>query len=156
MMRARTAAVIAGCLAAWMGTAAQAEVFVYPKKGQNQQQFEQDQFQCHKWATNESGVDPSQPVQAAAPPPPPPGSVARPAARGAAAGAVGGAIAGDAGKGAAIGAAVGATAGVVRRNRYNREVAAQNQQAQAQQTSNIDRYERAYGACMEGRGYQVK
>jgi hypothetical protein len=27
-----------------------AEVFAYPKRGQSQQQFEQDQFACHQWA----------------------------------------------------------------------------------------------------------
>ena len=33
---------------------------------------------------------------------------------------------------------------------------AQTQQAQATQQANFQRYEQAYGACMGGRGYQVK
>jgi hypothetical protein len=138
-----------------LASAAPAEVFVYPKKGQSQQQFEQDQYQCHTWAKGQSGVDPAAPV-AAAPPPPAQGGAVRGAARGAAVGAIGGAIGGDAGKGAAIGAGVGAAAGAVRRGAHNRQAAAASQEAQAQQAANLQRYERAYGACMEGRGYQVK
>ena len=38
----------------------------------------------------------------------------------------------------------------------NREAAAAAQQAQAQQQTNLHRYEKAYGSCMEGRGYQVR
>ena len=49
---------------------ASAEVFAYPKKGQTQQQFEQDQFSCHKWAKDQTGVDPSKPQGTAAAPPP--------------------------------------------------------------------------------------
>jgi gas vesicle protein len=68
-------------------------------------------------------------------------------------GAIGGAIAGDAGEGAAIGAGVGAAAGLLKQGRHNRQAKAQ-QQAQAKGTS--DRYDKAYGVCLEGRGYQVK
>jgi hypothetical protein len=137
-----------------LASAAAAEVFVYPKKGQSQQQFEQDQYQCHGWAKGQTGVDPSAPVAVAAPPPAQGGAV-RGAARGAAVGAVGGAIGGDAGKGAAIGAGVGAVGGRMRQNSHNRQAAAATQQAQAQQAQDLGRYEQAYGTCMKGRGYQV-
>jgi hypothetical protein len=40
--------------------------------------------------------------------------------------------------------------------RARQQQAAQNQQAQAQQQDMIYTYYRAYGACMEGRGYTVK
>jgi hypothetical protein len=91
-----------------------AEVFAYPKKGQSQQQFEQDQFGCHQWAKGQTGVDPTQPQPSAAAPPPQQGGAVRGAAGGAALGALGGAIGGNAGKGAAIGAGVGAGAGLMR------------------------------------------
>lgn len=86
--------------------------------------------------------------------------MARGAARGAAVGAVGGAIGGNAGKGAAIGAASGALIGGVRRSReieqeqqmYQNQVA-QQQGAIAQGQAN---YDRAFAACMGGRGYTVK
>ncbi len=83
------------------------------------------------------------------------GAAVRGAGRGAAVGAVGGAIGCNAAKGAAIGAAAGATAGVMRRNQYNRQVAASNQQAQQSQQANLGRYEGAYKTCMQGRNYQV-
>ena len=121
-----------------------AEVFAYPKKGQSQQQFEQDQYACHQWAKGQTGVDPSQ----AAASPPQQGGGLRGAGRGAAVGAIGGAIGGNAGKGAAIGAAVGGTVGVARQ-------AGRNQQAQQQAQAASSAYDRAYAGCMAGRGYQV-
>jgi hypothetical protein len=68
-------------------------------------------------------------------------------------GAAVGAIAGDTGKGAAAGAVVGTMAG-------GRQ-ARQNKQAQAQQTESakagtIQHFNKAFGACMEGKGYVVK
>jgi len=144
---------LVGCLIAgsvW------AEVIAYPKKGQSQQQFEQDQFQCHQWAKGQTGVDPTQPQQSAAAPPPQQGGAVRGAARGAAVGAVGGAIAGDAGKGAAIGAGVGAAGGAIRQRNQNQQAAQAQQQAQAQSQAALAQYDKAYGVCMDGRGYSVK
>jgi hypothetical protein len=37
------------------------DVFVYPKNGQNAEQQALDRFECHRWATEQSGFDPSQP-----------------------------------------------------------------------------------------------
>ena len=70
------------------------------------------------------------------------------------------AIAGDAGKGAAIGAASGGVMGGMRRQdqvRQQEQVQerwAQEQAAQYAQKRN--HYNRAYGACLEGKGYTVK
>ena len=138
------------------GGPAWAEVFAYPKKGQSQEQFEKDQFECHKWAKGQTGVDPTQPQQAAAPPPPQKGGAVKGAARGAALGAVGGAIGGDAGTGAAIGAGVGATAGLMKQSRQNQQAAQAQQQAQAQSQAARSEYDKAYAVCLEGKGYQVK
>jgi len=92
--------------------------YVYPQRDQPPEQQQRDRGDCHVWASQQSGFDPTRQV-AQAPPPPPPtgpqGQVLRGAARGAAVGAVGGAIAGDAGKGAAIGAATGTLFGAMRR-----------------------------------------
>ena len=121
-----------------------AEVFAYPKQGQSQQQFEQDQYACHQWAKQQTGGDP-----ASAAAPPQRGGAVRGAAGGAAVGAIGGAIGGDAGKGAAIGAGVGAAAGLLRQGGRNQQAAQAQQQAQAN-------YDRAYAACLQGRGYQVQ
>jgi len=155
-MRVR-AAVVAAAIA-WMGAAGvgEAEVFVYPKQGQSQERFRQDQYECHNWATSQTGVDPSRPPVASAPPPPASGGAVRGGARGAAVGAIGGAIGGDAGQGAAIGAGVGAAAGLMRQNSYNRQAAASAAASQNQQAGDVQRYERAYATCMGGRGYQVQ
>lgn len=124
---------------------ARADMFVYPQKGQSQEQQQKDQYECYQWAKSQSGVDPGAPAAG-------PdrgkrvGGAVGGAARGAAGGALIGAIAGDAGKGAAIGATVGGLSG--RRGAINRE-----REGQAARTSS---YDRAFAACMEGRGYTVK
>ena len=139
------------------------EPIIYPNKGQTAEQMEQDTFQCYNWAKQQTGFDPMQVPTASTPPPQqqaPQGGVVRGGARGAALGAVGGAIAGDTGKGAAIGAATGAMVGGMRRRDQQRQQQQQQQnwaqqeaQKYAQQRSE---YDRAYAACLEGRGYTVK
>jgi YMGG-like Gly-zipper len=157
MMTAARRAIIAVVASAFAAAPAAAEVFVYPKAGQSQERFQQDQFECHSWAKGQTGVDPSQSYASASPPTAPQsGGVVRGGARGAAVGAIGGAIGGDAGKGAAIGAATGAAVGGIRQRSANQQAAAANQQAQAQHQANLQRYEQAYAACMSGRNYQVK
>jgi hypothetical protein len=142
-------------------TAAQQPI-AYPAKGQSAQQQQKDQGECQAWAKQTTGVDPATVAQAPAPaaqsgPAVGGGERVRGAARGAAGGALVGAIAGDAGEGAAVGAIVGTVAGGVRARR-NRE--AQQQQAQqqhvAQQQGQLSTFNRAFAACMEGRGYTIK
>ena len=140
------------------------EPFIYPVKGQSAEQQEKDKHECYSWAKGQTGFDPMQVPTATAPPPEQQaqqGGVGRGAARGAATGAIVGQIADDdPGKGAAIGAASGALVGGMRR----RDQQAQQQQAQQQwaqqETANYENqrnnYNRAYSACLEGRGYTVK
>jgi len=131
------------------------ELFIYPTKGQSQEQMEKDKYDCYQWAKKESGFDPMALPTATEPPPQqaaPRGGLVRGAARG----AVVGGIAGDAGKGAAAGAAVGG----MRRRSYHREEAHKREQWEQQQAANYQNnrnlYNRAYGACLEGKGYTVK
>ncbi len=135
---------------------AQQEPIVFPAKGQSASQMDQDKYACYTWAKGQTGFDPMQAPTATSPPPQKKGGALRGAAGGAAMGAAVGAIAGDAGKGAAIGAASGGIIGGARRHRSNKE---QEQWAQ-QQSSNYEQrrsqYNRAWGACMEGKGYTVK
>ena len=35
------------------------KLFIYPKQGQSEQQQAEDRYQCHQWATKESGYDPT-------------------------------------------------------------------------------------------------
>lgn len=140
-IRSRSAvlAAAAGLVLAGYATAGAQGAYVYPAKGQSPQQQAQDEAQCRAWAAQQGGT-------AAPPPQRPAGGTVRGGARGAAGGAAVGAIAGDAGKGAAIGAVVGGVKG----RRDSKRAAAD---AQAGAAANNDR---AFGACMEARGYTVK
>jgi hypothetical protein len=133
------------------------DVFIYPTQGQSPEQQNRDRYECHTWAVQQTGYDPSKGQASAAPPPPPAGGGAvRGATRGAAVGAIGGAIAGDAGKGAAIGAATGGLLGGMRRQeQYRQQQQAQANQA-AQQQAARSNYNRALAACLSGRGYTVQ
>lgn len=132
------------------------EPYVYPTKGQNSSQVEQDKYSCYQWAKGQTGFDPMQAPTATAPPPPTRGGAVRGAAGGAALGAAVGAIAGDAGKGAAIGAASGGIIGGARRMRSRAEQEQYAQQQAAGYEQRRNEYYRAWGACMEGKGYTVK
>ena len=146
-------------------------VFVFPAKNQDAQQQSHDETACYGWAKTQTNIDPmaikpqvasttsAQPAKD-----PASGKVVGGAARGAVAGTAIGAVAGDAGKGAAIGATAGALQGVGNRSRAKQQAAQQQQQATAQQQqqaqASVDQqkatYNRAFGACMEGKGYTVK
>ena len=139
---------------ATVAVAASAQQYAFPAKGQSPDQQKKDEAACNTWATQQTGFDPSKPppAPAAAQPAPVTGSGAR--ARGAAAGAIiGGATGGDAGDSAVAGAVAG---GVVQRNRNRQAAAAQNQAAAQQTAAGQDAYLKARGACMEGKGYTVK
>jgi outer membrane protein with glycine zipper len=137
--------------------AASLGVFPYPKNNQDAAQQQKDENECYGWAKQQTGIDP------AAPPPPPQeakqakGGGAKGAAGGAAAGAAIGAIAGDAGQGAAIGATAGAVKGRRGQKKANKQA---EQQAKAaagqQQQQTLDTFKKAFGGCMDGRGYSVK
>lgn len=145
------------CMALFLiaGTAFCDELFVYPAKGQSQQQTDKDKSECFLWAKQQTGFDPT-----SAPPPQHTqarsGGVVKGAGRGALLGVAVGAIAGDAGKGAAIGAASGGLIGGMRQ----RDQAAQQEAAQRNQAANYNQqrsnFNRAYQGCLEGRGYSVK
>lgn len=146
-----------GISALALGFAAAAQQpIVYPAKGQSAQQQQKDQRECQTWATNSTGIDPGAVANA---PPPDQGSSfgggerVQGAARGAVGGLAIGAIAGDAGKGAGIGAVVGTMAGGVRA-RQNQQ--SRQQQAEGQRQQQLSTWNRALGACMEGRGYTIK
>jgi hypothetical protein len=138
-------------------TLASAEMIIFPAKGQTPEQQQKDESECRQWATGNTGVDPvqlaNQPVVGSAPQQ---GGAVKGAARGALLGVVGGAIAGDAGKGAAIGAGVGATAGAMRQRGANQSQQQANNQAQQERNAQMDKFNRAFQACMEGKGYTVK
>ena len=157
-------------------------LYAYPSKGQTHDQQLIDESDCYNSAEQQTGVNPemaaprapssaevqSAQSQAAEAAPEAKGGRARGAARGAVGGAVIGGIAGNAGAGAAI----GATAGTVRGGRQQRQAneatkqqAASEAGAQVQQqyqgqkaayNQQMDKFKRAFSACMDARGYSVK
>ncbi len=148
---------------------AQTELFIYPEKGQSQEQTEKDKFECYGWAKGQSGFDPMAPPTATEPPPQAQarGSTAGGAVRGAVGGALLGAGVGaiadgksGAKKGAGIGALSGGVVGGVRRSQQVRQDQEAQKQWEQQQASQYvqarGQYNRAFAACMEGRGYTVK
>lgn len=138
------------------------QLYIYPLRKQTKAQEDRDRYDCHRWAIQQSGYDPSRthpnnpsyldpkPYQPSRP------HVLRGAGRGAALGAVGGAITGNAGKGAAAGAAMGGLAGGFRRRDERQRYAAQQQANASALASQQRNYTRAMAACLEGRGYSVK
>lgn len=152
--RVLTAAVLIAALAT-LPAFAQKPV-TYPAKGQSAQQKQKDDRECQAWAKKDTGIDPavaSAPAPQQTGPATGGGERVRGAARGAVGGAAIGAIAGDAGTGAGVGAVAGTMAGGARARKNQ---AAQNEQAQQQQQQAMSTFYRAYGACMEGRGYTIK
>ena len=134
-------------------------VFVYPAKGQSSAQQQAEEGECYGWAQKQTGVDPTAPPKQAAPPKEQAldGSAVKGAAGGAAVGTAIGAIAGDTGEGAAIGAVAGAVRGRRMAKKKKQQQAEQSQQqAQAETAYVQETFRKAYGACLEGKGYTVK
>jgi Glycine zipper len=153
-------------------------LFVFPAKNQSSEKQAGDEWACFGWAKSQTGIDPlNVKPQAAATPAGAPaqssssssaGTVAKGTVGGAVAGTAIGAIAGNTGKGAAIGAAAGLLGGaaVAKRNsdqaKTQQQLAQQQasdasqQQAEASVAQQKATYNKAFSACMEGKGYTVK
>jgi len=140
------------------------ELMIFPAKGQSEEQLEKDKFECYSWSKKQTGFDPMVIPKATEPPPQQQakrGGAVRGAAGGAIAGAAIGKITGNSrSDGAKYGAAAGGLTGGMRQSGQKRS----DQQAQAQwekeqadnYMKNRNNYNRAYGACLEGKGYTVK
>jgi hypothetical protein len=153
MKHLKTVAVACVAIASFAWLTVQATPMIYPAKGQSAAQTDHDKFACFEWSKAQSGFDPMQaPV---ATPAPTANSSTNSSTAGMVKGAAGGAAVAeladrDAGKGAAVG-----VLGAALRERMKQQQSAQTQQAaRAQQQRST--FDRAFGACMEGRGYVVK
>jgi hypothetical protein len=134
---------------------------VYPAQGQSPEQLERDRYECHVWAVQQTGFDPSRAGV-------PPGQrvvvePANPPGAGTAVGAIAGAILGaaiagprDAGFGAVFGgitgAAIGSSSDANARAQANYEQARLDQ-GYAQGAAAASNYRRAISACLDARGY---
>jgi hypothetical protein len=139
------------------------KVFIYPNNGQSPEQTDRDRYECHVWAVQQTGVDPSRAdanpyervvVQPATPP-----------GANTAAGAIGGAILGaliagprNAGAGLVLGGVTGAVVGSsvdANNQQQARMTQAQLNASASEGRARADSYRRALGACLQGRGYTV-
>ncbi len=138
------------------------ELMIFPGQGQSNETMEKDKYSCYGWAKEQTGFDPMKaPATTTAPPSQTnQGSTARSAGRGALGGAVLGVIIGDNSKSAARGAVAGGLIGGVRQNYKNNTVDQKTQEWQQREANNYannrNKYNRAYSACLEGKGYTVR
>ena len=141
------------------------DVIVYPAKGQSAEQTEKDKYECYQWAKGQTGFDPMAAPVAQTAPPPGEKEVAG-AGKSGLAGGLGGAAVGallggkmGAGRGALIGGGSGALIGGMRRHdqkeREDHNRRQWEQQEAANYAQNRSDYNRAYSACLSGRGYTV-
>jgi hypothetical protein len=141
------------------GQAMAQELFIYPAKGQSAEQLDRDKFECYNWARNDTGFDPmALPTTSSAPPSGQKksgGSV-----RGALGGAALGVILGDSGRSAKRGALAGGLIGGVRQSSQNTRTEQKRSDWERKESANYannrNNYNRAYSACLEGRGYTVR
>jgi hypothetical protein len=139
MKRAVGAVLVGVFVAGCASSSPQPSMASYPQKGQTAEQQARDGNDCQFWAKQQSGFDPAM-------------DTAKGVGVGAAVGAIGGAAVGaaigaasgaGAGKGAAVGAVVGGVGGGAGGGAYN-------------YSRNKEGYDRAYAACMTGKGYSVR
>lgn len=151
---------MAAAIFAVTGSAWAQQPIVYPSRGQSPQQQSADTGDCQVWATQTTGVNPAAVAQQLAnqgssysqpqsqPPQPLIGMLGG--------AGIGGIIGG--GQGAAIGAIAGGLFGGWRQQHQQQQQQQWNQQRSADQFAQgqLSSYNRAFGACMEGRGYVVR
>ena len=156
------------------GLAQAQDLYVYPAKGQSDEKLGQDRYECHRWASNESGFDPTQiggdmpqTVRVPMPANEAEGSTEKGVVVGAVAGAVIGSQDANAGQGAVVGAILGSMVGGIAEQEGRRDAERQASAEAARQMEELNRtkaekalrqanYRRALTACLEGRGYSVK
>jgi hypothetical protein len=148
------------------GTVWAQDPIVYPAKAQSDDQIEKDKYQCYAWAKNETSFDPMKTPTTTSGPPAKEKEVWGAGKTGVAGGAtgaiVGGAAKGKKGalRGGLLGAAGGALIGGVRSSNQRNREAQKRKDWERKEANNYVRarneYNRAFGACMEGRGYSVK
>lgn len=161
--------VLAACVAAppqrvvVQGPPAPPPIVVYPANGQSPQQLDRDRYECHLWAVQQSGFDPSRAGV-------PPGErvvvePATPPGAGTAVGAIAGAILGaailgprNAGAGLVLGGVTGAVVGSA--SDANAQAQANYEQARLDSAAagaqvGASNYRRAISACLDARGYKT-
>src|SRR5262245_36479425 len=145
-------------LAADLGGVGAQDVYVYPAKNQTDEQMARDKEECHDWAVKQTGVDPEKLATESVTPPPSGGSSsgAGSGLGGAGLGAARGAMSGDAAAGAIRGVGIGRLVGAIRARRQMEEQHQSSPQDYQQRKTQLQGYDRAFSACLTGRGYSVQ
>lgn len=151
------------------------DLFAYAPSGRTDAQQQQDRYECHQWAVEQTKFDPVQLAAQSTPAVAPPTNSSTatssngnrapsPVITGAAQGALlSEASKGEADRGAAVGAGAGLLRGRMAQRKAEEQKAAAQQQSQQQQR-NTDaaqlharqqEYQRARGTCFRARGYTV-
>ena len=133
------------------GDLAAQDVYIYPTKNQSAEQMGRDKEECHDWAVGETGVDPVKMATEAQAK-----SGGGGALGGAAMGAARGAMSGEAGAGAMQGVGIGRLVHAIRARRQMEEQQETQAKEQQQRQVQLQKYDRAFGACLTGRGYTVQ
>lgn len=146
-------------VAATVGQVSAQELFIYPQKDQSAEQQDKDKYECYNWAKSNSGFDPmAAPTTSTAPPKTREKSYG--ALKGAGIGAIGGKVFGSSKKTTRTAAAAGGLLGGVRQHQHNSAEQQKRDDWEQREASNYannrNNYNRAYAACLEGRGYTVK
>jgi hypothetical protein len=139
---------------------------IYPAKGQSEDQMEKDKYQCYSWAKNQTGFDPMKTPTTTSAPPAKKKEVWGAGKTGVAGGATGALVGGlakgrkGAVRGGLIGAGTGALIGGARSSNQRKQEEQKRKEWEQREVNNYARarneYNRALGACLEGRGYTVK
>ncbi len=123
------------------------QLFAYPNKGQSDAQQHKDQVDCGGWAARQSGSAAGEPEATASP------HAEREAGGGVAQGMLRGRMIGGAAGNSSAGAMGGGMAAILRRRMMEKK---QEQAAEQGQAGEKSAFDRAFKACMEGRGYTVE
>lgn len=150
-----------------MAFAVSGELYVYPADGQDKATLERDRYECYTWATSETGFDPSvdkvvEPAKLVRVPVKDNASEGA-TTKGTLLGVIAGAAIGDSHEAAAAGAVVGSLTGAIIENEGHKKAKAEARaEAEAILRQNETMaakhgdYQRAFSACLEGRGYVVR
>jgi len=128
-----------------------------PGAGQDAGRQGRDEGECYNWARQQTGIDPTAPPTQVEAAEVKRGDTVKGAAGGAMVGTAVGAIVGETGEGAAVGAVAGAARGRRARKQAQKQAKQEAKQATAAlDTQTKATFNKAWGACLEGRGYSVK
>ncbi len=152
--------------------AANLGTYAFPQKGQTPEQQKTDENACAQWASDQTNLNPAvleyqqeeankmQQEASATQQANEPGvgrRIGKTALRGAALGAINKSMDDGAGKGAAMGAAVGLAKAKDAKQSQAVEGTVKGANAKLEKVqTDVQKYIRAYSACMEGKGYSIK